>query len=416
MSDIRQITNEELDPFVEIVATAYPGIKLVTAEDKQKFKQRLADAADNDPIIHHVGLYRNNELLGGMRLFDFTLNLRGAQVPVGGVGLVAVHLLHKKEHVAKELIEYFLRHYHQRGAALTTLYPFRPDFYKKMGFGYGTRQNQYRIKPASFPRGSSREHVVYLTAADALRLQACYQRYFERTHGMIARPQPLFVQMLENPEARLVGVERDGELRAYMSFSFKPVQPDNFLVNDFVINELVYEDAEALLELLTFINSQADQFQTVLFNTQDEFFLHLLFDPRNGSGNLVGLFHDSNTQGVGIMYRVLDVRRIFEQLRDHNFAGQTCKLKLTLTDSFFPQNNGSTIVHVVDGAAHLPNSDEADVEVQLDVADFSSLLMGAVPFNRLYAYGLARISDPAYVRTINRLFITDEKPICLTRF
>jgi len=53
--------------------------------------------------------------------------------------------------------------------------------------------------------------------------------------------------------------------------------------------------------------------------------------------------------------------------------------------------------------------------MSLDVAEFSSLLMGAVDFQHLYAYNLAEISDPAAVPVVNRLFAAP-KPICLTDF
>lgn len=34
---------------------------------------------------------------------------------------------------------FYLRHYRERGTPLTALYPFRPDFYRSMGFGFGTK-------------------------------------------------------------------------------------------------------------------------------------------------------------------------------------------------------------------------------------------------------------------------------------
>ena len=52
----------------------------------------------------------------------------------------------------------------------------------------------------------------------------------------------------------------------------------------------------------------------------------------------------------------------------------------------------------------------------LDVASFSSLITGAVDFKSLYRYGLADISASRYVDTINKLFLTEEKPICTTPF
>src|SRR5262249_3335709 len=152
--------------------------------------------------------------IGGMRLLDFHANILGQRLAVGGVGGVAVDLLHKKEHVAKHLIEYFLEHYHQRKTALTMLYPFRPDFYKQMGFGYGTKLCQYRVPPAAFPR-ASKAHLRALTHADAADLHACYSREVERTHGMCERALLAFERMFDNQALCAIGYAEEGKLRGY---------------------------------------------------------------------------------------------------------------------------------------------------------------------------------------------------------
>lgn len=38
------------------------------------------------------------------------------------------------------------------GLALSALYPFRPDFYGRMGYGYGTKKAEYQLRPEAFPR------------------------------------------------------------------------------------------------------------------------------------------------------------------------------------------------------------------------------------------------------------------------
>jgi hypothetical protein len=131
------------------------------------------------------------------------------------------------------------------------------------------------------------------------------------------------------------------------------------------------------------------------------------------------LYHESNTQGVGLMYRVIDTRGIFKLLVAHNFGNQTCKLKLTVIDEFLPENNGpELVIHFINGQAHVQAAASYDYEVslELDVANFSSLLMGAVDFLSLYKYGLAKLSDTSYIETIQQLFKTAQKPQCMTRF
>lgn len=416
MNEIRRLQETEFDALVEILGNAYPAFRSTQPEEREKKKARLLEAHDEDPLTDFYGLFRAGELRGVMRLHDFTMNFLGAQMLAGGVGAVAVNLLHKKEHIAKELIDYFLAHYREQGAALAILYPFRPDFYKRMGFGYGPKIAQYCVKPSSFPKGPSKARLRALSAADVAAVLECYTRYARRTHGMIARHEREVKKMLENQEHVSIGYEHASQLEGYLVFDFE--KGEISLDNDIHIRELIYENRAALSELLTYLHTQADQIRHVIFETFDPTFHFLLSDPRNGAPNLIPpVYHECNAQGLGLMYRVIDVPRMFELLQARDWGGQTCRLRLTLTDSFLPENAGSTTISFERGRAALAEDEAAaDVEARMDVAEFSSLLVGAVDFEVLLLYGLAEISDPAYVQTLQRLFWVERGPVCMTGF
>jgi predicted acetyltransferase len=55
------------------------------------------------------------------------------------------------------------------------------------------------------------------------------------------------------------------------------------------------------------------------------------------------------------------------------------------------------------------------VEIQLDISDFSSLVMGCIDFKSLVRFGLVEISDTNYVSVLNKLFLAD-RPMCTTGF
>jgi predicted acetyltransferase len=216
---------------------------------------------------------------------------------------------------------------------------------------------------------------------------------------------------------RLVGVRDGDRVRGYLLFRFDPAAGDNWLANDLYVRTMVYDDAAALAALLGFLRTQADQVQRVIYETQDDTFHFLLPDPRDGTGKLLaGLWHETNTQGAGIMYRVIDTPRLFDVLGNHDFGGATITLGLTLTDSFLPENAGRTVLRVENGRAALLEGGAADVEIGLDVSNFSSLIVGAVDFARLHGYGLATISDPAAVPLVDRLFRAGQRPWCMTHF
>ena len=277
-----------------------------------------------------------------------------------------------------------------------------------------TKVNEYRFSPSSLPRGKSKAHVRFLTAEDKAATIACYNRVAERTHGMTYFHAFRWDNLFKN-ESRIVGYEKDGRIEGYMVYSFE--KGKSFLVNDMVINEFFYEHRDALSEMATFLHGQLDQIKQIVLSSHDDSFPYLLFDPRNGSENMINpISHESNIQGMGLMYRMINMPGIFAAMAERDFNGHSCRLRITLQDTFLPQQAGSTIVHFENGRATVVGSDDYEVEMSLDVSEFSSLLMGVISFRKLYDYNLVDLSDAAYLDKLHRLFFVETKPICLTRF
>lgn len=414
MRTIREVHESELPEFLRITAEAFPGMKVITPEERERAVERLGKVM-KEPLVHFFAVYEADRMVGVMRFYDFNMRLHGIDTLMGGVGGVAVDLRHKKEHVAADIIRFFLDTYREKGAALVGLYPFRPDFYHRMGFGFGVKLNRYSFPPAALT-ARPKKRVEFLTADDKAAVRDCYNRFRARTNGLLELPPHVLDSLFTDPAMRLVGYREKGELRGYLLFRFDPAKPENWLVNHLYIRTMVYDDAAALSALLGFLRTQADQVERVIYETQDDAFHYLLPDPRDGSGNLLaGLWHETNTQGAGIMYRVIDVPRLFDALRDHDFGGVTGTFGLTLTDTFLPENAGRYLLDVVDGRATLGDG-AADVEVALNVSEFSSLVTGAIDFARLHEYGLATASDPAAVPLLDRLFRAERRPWCMTHF
>jgi predicted acetyltransferase len=418
MSEVRPLMAEDFAAATQIFAEAYPGMKIVSAKDREALQERLLrfhESREEDPTAAFYGLFRDGDLMGIMVLYEFEMNFHGAPVPIGGVGQVAVALPHKKEHVCKEMIRYFLRRCRERGVPLTALYPFRPDFYRNMGFGYGSKMDQYCVKPLAFPKGPSKAGVRNLTAEDKPSLRDCYARVAGRTHGMMRKTEREMRQLFGKAENRLVGYEEDGKIRGYLVYTWE--HGGSFIVNDLHIREFVYETRDALSALCTYLHSQDDQVRNVVLNTQDEHFYHLLLDPRNGSDRLIPpVYHETNAQGVGLMYRVVDTPGIFDLLGERDFGGQTCRVKLTVADSFLPENAGSSLLQFERGRLRRQADCGYDVELSLAIEDFSSMLAGTASLGSLYRYGRASLSDPAYLDTLHRIFAVERKPVCTTDF
>lgn len=83
----------------------------------------------------------------------------------------------------------------------------------------------------------------------------------------------------------------------------------------------------------------------LFFQTQDEAFHHLLTDPRDGSDHKIPfVYHQTNVSGVGLMYRVINVKRLFMNLGDHRFGQSNLTVTFDIQDSFYQANEQEVTV------------------------------------------------------------------------
>ena len=413
MTKIRLLQDEDFAEYTRLTLEAYPSmITDVSDEERKAWIGRMQKEQAKKGKLHYWGAFREGKLAGAMRLHDFNMTVHESRVTAGGVGNIAVELLNKKEHVAKELMEAFHEYYLAEGACMALLWPFRPDFYSKMGYGYGRKFNQYRFKPGNLPRGS-KENLRFLNKDDVDAMLDCYDRYAARTHGMIMGSRRYLEAALKRH--KVVGYEVDGRLSGFLSFSFKKKNDEHPLLQDIEVSTFIYEDREALKGLLSFLQTQLDQVDEVVYNTQDDDMHFLFSDPRDGTPKMFYTCQQSNIQGVGIMYRVIDTGKLFKALAGHDFNGVSLRVKLNIHDSFLPSNNGATVVHFKQGYPEVAD-EGSDVEVSMDVAWFSSLVMGVVGFEKLWTYGLADVSDESLVPLLDRLFWSPKPPQTIEEF
>ncbi|MHA1444729.1 MAG: GNAT family N-acetyltransferase [Candidatus Hodarchaeales archaeon] len=414
---VRELKDDEFAEYQRIVMQAYPAMlpDNFSAEAKQEWLERMKKSnLENNSDRKYYGVFDSDRLLGGMNYFDFTMTVFSQLLQVGGVGLICVDLLHKKQHVAKSIMKAFHDHYYKLGVPITILYPFRPDFYAAMGYGLGKKMNRYQFKQSDLPK-TVKKHLLPLNPSHKTLVTECFNRYASVTHGMIQKTEAALERRLSSPN--VIGYKKNGLIQGFLHFTFKKVDPDHFILHDLIVEELIYENSEVLAELLTYLHSQADQVRNIFFSTQDDYFHYLLHDPRNGEKNIFLTSQESNLQGLGIMYRIINAQKLFTDLRNHNFGNQTISLKLTLKDSFQQSNNGSFVIKFDQGQSHIQNqSDSVDVEIILDIKYFSSIFIGVVSFKKLYQLGLVAISDVKYLDLVNKLFMTDIPPITTQQF
>ncbi len=415
MREIRKLNEEHIDAYIEIAFNAYPSFKDFSTEGIEKYKKTALEIMKNDPIVTFYGMFENDKLVAVMRLFDFQMNFFGKIIPVSGLGFLGVHLMHKKQKIARALVEFYEEHYRSRGVNFGLLLPFRPDFYKKMGYGLGTKMNQYRIATDKIPAYTGKSNLRYIKKEDYDKLLQCHARAVERTHGMIMKFGDEIRNLYDDEFDRIIGnYDEKGNINGYIVYKFQNGKSGNYTINNIYVKEIIYENSEVLRILLGFLRKQEDQVNLVIFNTEDEHFHYLFDNPLNDTMNYIPFgYLETNTQAVGVMYKIFDIKNAFRQNSHRNYNNVNLNVRFVITDEY--KNNQETIVSFEKGRCSV-DSDVYDVTVSTRISEFSALFMGCTSVKALHDLGLLEIDDKAYLCELDRAFYCSQKPVCYTDF
>ncbi len=401
---------------LESVAEAYPVMGIDSAEKLAAYVHDLSQSARDSEVHWVVAEDMNRELVGAMRLYDFRMNVRGIDALTGGVGSVAVALAHKRQGIARALIAWYLDYYRTRGAAFAVLHPFRLDFYRKLGFGYGTPTHRYRFAPETLrPEGASGT-VRPLGAADLDAMISCSERVRAQTNGLIAKHRPATERALRDKKSRYIGVVVQETLRAFMQTSIALGEQGHTNNNSLIVRDLQAEDDASFAALLGYLHAQRDQFAAISIESQDEALFLVANDPRDGSDVVVKppATHRISETGLGVMYRLLDIPRAMAHLSAVEAA---FTLRVEVEDTFFMPTAGTwTFRFSKHEAPQIDEESEPDAMLRIGCADLASLIVGSLGLRSMVRHRLVALEPAEMIGTVATAFRVSAAPFCQTRF
>ena len=414
MYKFKKMTEEQLNIVTRMTLEAYPGIE--AAPDA--YAERIKANSNRPDVNYYTVQNEDGTAVATYNTWDFdNMNFRGTPIKVGGIGSVAVDLNHKKQGVAKAMLTHWLNGLPAQGRNFATLYPFNSAFYHKMGFGFGIMGHQLRLKPTDLPCSDGvKSPIRKLNMDDAQALSDYYNKKVTTTHGLKNKMVSEFENRLKVSSVKVFAFVEGDEIYGYLSCNFQRGSQSDFLSNDLVVNEMFFDSPAVFAGMMAFLRTQADQIRYIVINTQDEGFLQIPKDARNHTENTFLSHQEAAKTGRGIMYRVVDVAGFVKDIANVQFGNLNLVLKLNLTDTFLPRNNKSWLLEFVDGKMSVVEGKSHDAEIGIDVAEFSSLIMGCVSLVTLVKYGKATLVTNTYLHLLNQAFTTPEKPVCTTFF
>ncbi len=412
MRKIRKLTKNQLVQALRIASKAYPMLQISTEQQIEELEAKLLKDF-NQKGREWYGLFEDESLLGSMLLFDFTMNYFGKDIKARGIGFVAVEFLHKKQKVCKEMLHWYLVQSQKKQYPMAMLYAFRPDFYKKMGFGFGTKCDKYITSPDRLPRIKDEYSMQYLGEADKDAVILFYDTLYHNHHGMIRKREQDIEAMLKAQGVYHVGYKEEDKLLVLLSFRL--VANDDTNQATHMKLELLFTCSTGLKAALNFLNSQADQVGRIEFSTLYPDLFYSFNDIRNLDHKQLRepAFHHVYDTGMGTMYRSLDHMALLLQ---RPCSLDKMRIKFSLEDDFLKGKPTEFIIEWKAGIATISKGSKHDLHLCLGVAEYSSWLMNVIDLSTLHNYGLLECSHDNRLIELDRAFYYHQKPLCLERF
>lgn len=393
----------------------------------------------------------DGSLAGASKIYRMELHVAGSPLPMMGLAAVAVAPSHRRRGLGARLCTEALRVAAERGDVVSVLYPFRPEYYERLGWGLVGELHDYRFQTGALPRYEEARHVRAAThQTDRDAVAACYARVASRSNGPITRGPRLWAYRLAAEEIGVrplpgdaagggSGADRglraivfdDGEVAGYALLRSVSRRAGGERVLE--IRELVAETERAYRGLLGHVAARSDRWPLGRhFARPEERFGDRLSDPRPpGRPTARSLYFPTARIVRGPMLRVLDVAAA---LRARPWfeagGGRAGSLGIRVSDSQRPENQGAWLVRLDDAGRGVVEADvEADVEpgaeagvepgepsveLSTDASTFARIFAGDISASDAARIGRADIKGD--VSLLDQAFATSERFWLLDEF
>ncbi|PSQ19541.1 GNAT family N-acetyltransferase [Halobacteriales archaeon QS_8_69_26] len=377
---------------------ADPEFRRVPPEDRVEFRRfvdyafspeagpREYDGTESVPDRpgDRFGVYEDGDLRSVCARYDFTVNCRGKWVPLAALASGATMPEYRRQSYLGRLLSGCLEKC--RGEyPLAALWPFDYGYYERFGWAVGSEITEYTCPPEQLAFGRDAPGTVRrLEPDDWPRLRAVDEVYARNRDLVVRRDEEWWRERIFRTgggnERYVYGIERDGELRAYVAYT---VESDG---GDRRIHALyaAAADHEARLGLLGFLSNHDSQVESVtLYRGGETSLLDLVSDPKAVDCEI----------HPGTMVRVVDVVDALSAVGYPDEVGGT--LTMAVEDDTAAWNDGPFELSVSDGRGECRRVEEGDPDVRLDIGTLSQVLVGyhSVPEARRLAD--LRVDDEA---------------------
>ncbi|MEM9439959.1 MAG: GNAT family N-acetyltransferase [Pseudomonadota bacterium] len=399
MVDIRPITENELDAFVDLMDVAYLGD---TNKDRRENYRKINE------LDRSFGAFDGDQLVGTISAYSFDLTVPGHRtLPMGGTTVVAVRPTHRRRGILRRMIEVHLDDVRRHAEPLAGLWASEASIYGRFGYGCAIDFVMFDIRSNAATIDGPIDDRVEIRMVDKTSFAEAVPLIYEATRtkrpGALTRKSDWWnARRLAEPSGsdgassyRYALAEREGQPVGYVYYRTKDVDRDGVAAGEVHVVELLGLDVDAELALWRFLFG-IDLTTTVKarFRTMDDPLLFRLNDRR-----AIKVFVSD-----AVHLRLMDVPAALAG-RSYTMPGA---LTIELTNHADIQGIYRLEVDA-DGVARCDRSDGA-ADISLDARTLAACYLGGCRINALAGAGHIGGSFDA-ISLADRMFVGECDPI-----
>ena len=398
---IRPANDADKRPLAQLWNHAFPGER--TVEDRIR---SLEDGKPYGGIEITFAAELRGKLVGAFRAYKMAESINGTLMPMMGLASVAVSPDARRRGVGKMMCRYALAHASERGDFVSVLYPFRPDFYRALGWGLAGELHSFRFRPEALQLDDNSLNVRMATAADDDGIAACYDRVARGANGPILRSPYAWKAMMGDSATHAIVFEQAG-IHGYAVMTYgRASSRENRPLH---IHEIVTESHAAYCGLLGWLSEQRDLWREIRYDARvSEHFALRLTEPRPPGERHARTLWDPVARVIrGPMFRIVNVQEALAR-RTYD-ADVNLVLRLTLFDSDVDDNRGECRVVFEKGRATVGawTSGRADAEMSTNISSLSQIFVGEIAPSEAALLGGTELKGN--VPLLDRAFATKER-------
>lgn len=308
---------------------------------------------------------KNQTVTNQTMVLNLETNLFNQTLKMAGIGYVASYPETRGQGGIKDIFIELFEYLYNQNIPVSYLAPFSQIFYRKLGYENAIWQKQYQISNKSWPfltktPAGNFKRITWQSEEISI-IKNLYAKYSSKKHGNLIRSNWWWEYLkLKKPAQQFaILLTEEDQALGYIAYEMNET---------FQINELVYQDFNALCQLLSFASSHSATFEKFTYKGQI-------------NEDITACFTETQHINVEIapymMIRIIDFKNYFNLIKNQFKFDK--EINISITDHFCHWNN-STFNISQNGCKE--TNQLADLNA--DISTWSAIFTGSLSLKEAY--------------------------------